>query len=85
MKFAGIASVEPTGKPTNFKYELKLDEREIETGNVCLYILSPSKSTASILPICFNDPIDTARKLSRYFQRPKAAPTLVASNLQEEI
>lgn len=83
LEFAEIASVEPNGKPSNFKYELKYDEGETETGDAYLYILSPAKSAASMLPICFDDPIDTARRLNRYFQRPTPKPTL--NNLQEEI
>ena len=85
LEFPGITSLKPKGKPANFKYELKYDESEIETGNAYLYILTPSKSTASILPICFDDPIDTARRLNRYFQRPTPKPALVTNNLQEEI
>src|SRR5437868_6883203 len=74
LEFAGVESVEPNGTPTNFKYELKYDEREIETGNVYLYVLSPVKATTSILPIPYDDPIDTARRLNRYFQRPTPKP-----------
>lgn len=85
LEFPRIASVEPNGEPANFKYELKYDEREITTGNVYLYILSPSKSTASILPICIGDPIGTAKRLTHYFQRPTHKPALVTNNLKEEI
>ena len=85
LEFAGLTSLEPNGKPTDFKYELKYDEGEIETGFVCLYILIPAKSAAEMFPICFDDPIDTARRLNRYFQRPNPRPALVTNNLQEEI
>jgi len=84
-EFPGIKSVEPDRKVPKFTYELTSDEVEIEAGDAYLYILTPSKFTTSILPICFDGPIDTARKLTRYFQRPTPKPALVASNLQEEI
>ena len=85
VEFAGIASVEPNATPTDFKYAPKYNEGEVETGDVYLYVLSPATATASILSLRYHYPIDTARKLTRYFQRPKTAPALVASNLQEEI
>ena len=85
LEFSGIASIEPDEEPFNIKYELKYYEREKETGDVNLYILSPTKSTATILPICFDNPIDTVRKLGRYFQRPAQKNTFVTKNLKEEI
>ena len=82
LEFSGIASVEPDEEPFNTKYELKFDERKKEMGNVYLYILSPAKSTASILCIGLSDPIETARRLSRCFQRqtPKNPFALHQSN-----
>ena len=85
LGFAGSASAEPKEKPANFKYELKYDEGEIERGGVNLYILSPSKSTASILAIRYDNPIDTARRLNRYFQRPTPKNPLVTNDFKEEI
>ncbi len=84
LEFSGIASVEPNEEPFNIKYEIKFDEREKETGDVNLYILSPAKSSAAILPICFDDPIDTVRKLSR-FKRPTPKNTFVTNKIKEEI
>lgn len=85
LEFSGFASAERNEEPFNLKYELKYDEREKETGDVCLYILRPTKSTASILPIRFNDPNDTVQKLTRHFQRPRPKNTFVTNNLKEEI
>jgi hypothetical protein len=84
-EFAGIAAAEPNEKPVNFKYQLKFDEEEIESGDAFLYVLSPSKSATSIIPICFDDPIETVKKLSHHFQRPTPKTNLVTNNLQEEI
>ena len=85
LEFAGSASAKANEKPVTFKYQLKYDEGEIESGDAYLYFLNPSKSTASILPICFNDPIETVKMLSRYFQRPAPKTNLVTNDLQEEI
>ena len=85
LEFPGIASLEPNTTPNNFKYEPKYDEGEIEPGDLHLFVLSPAKGTALILPIRYDDPIDTARRLNRCFQRPTPKPALVANNLQEEI
>ena len=72
-------------KPVIFKYQLRYEEGEIESGDAYLYLLNPSKSTVSILPICFDDPIETVKMLSRYFQRPAPKTNLVTNDLQEEI
>lgn len=85
LEFSGIASVEPDEEPFDIAYKLKFDEREKETGDGYLYILNPARSTASILPICFNDPNDIVRKLGRYFQRPAPKNTFVTNNFKEEI
>lgn len=84
-EFAEIAPAELNDKPVNFEYQLKYDEEEIESGDAFLYVLSPSKSATLIIPICFDDPIETVKKLSHHFQRPTPKTNLVTNNLQEEI
>lgn len=44
---------------SQFKVEVKYDQRAAETNNVYLDINSLRKSQAGILTICLNDPIDT--------------------------
>lgn len=47
------------GNEVRFSYEVKFDKKCSETGNIYIDINSLSKSTASILCICLNEPIDT--------------------------
>ena len=47
------------GNPVRSKIEIKYDRLAATTNNIFLDINSLSKSTASILCICLNDPIDT--------------------------
>ena len=51
------------GNQLNFKCEIKWDLKAQETGNLYIDIQSLAKSTASILCICLNDPIDTVLML----------------------
>lgn len=57
--FDGTAFGELHGNQVNFRYEVKFDKKCSETGNIYLDVQSLSKSIASILCICLNDPIDT--------------------------
>lgn len=57
--YDGIAQGKLYGNQVKFKFEIKYDLKSAETGNIYIDINSLSKSTASILCICLNDPIDT--------------------------
>lgn len=62
--FDGTAFGELHGNQVRFNYEVKFDKKCSETGNIYVDIESLSKSIASILCICLNDPIDTVLVLS---------------------
>ena len=85
LEFAGTVATKAHEEPVIFKYQLKYEEGEIESGDAYLYLLNPSKSTVSILPICLDDPMETVKKLRRYFKRPAPKTSLVTNDRQEEI
>lgn len=75
-QFDGTAFGNLHGTDVRFSYEVKFDKKSKETGNLYLDLNSLSKSTASILCICLNEPIDTVlmlelQKALEYAQRHK--------------